>query len=444
MVFDVVLMMGAGTFLGNEYLNVDLETLSQTFLYYSLGLDLTIGLASLRVFGAEVIVFWRENAPGSGMNLDPMPYFLGKNLIEIPRLAILTLLYAICFYPLACTKPHPACPRRAQPKHAREKGGARARPYRPRTLLSPRLTLALHPPSSLLTAAPLCPFWNFYFKSICMAWHTAGWAQFMSVTLRDKPAQLCLVVLCLVHVVYGDNTQPSDEDFLAYISPNRWLVDDLYTCHTYEMSDVFRYPAAFYLNDTSVVDKLSYFRYTEVFQIKSYPAVRVIMNLYMGLMVRVAAYVALTQLNREKKGLESVEAVLLAKYIYPFFTFVSEKWPAWATIDMEESFFDRLSTLFIKPIGVVSEAWDGAMNPVHADELRNAELDTEADAVVTRLEMLYSQGLMSVETYIAALEQIKNFNRTTESHNLDDDHNLDNLGDDVQTVEHEAGPAEDA
>lgn len=103
MIFDVALMMGAGTFLGNEYLGVDLESLSQTFLYYSLGLDLTIGLASLRVFGAEVIVFWRENAPGSGMNLDPLPYFIGKNLIEIPRLGILTLLYAMCFYPLACT-----------------------------------------------------------------------------------------------------------------------------------------------------------------------------------------------------------------------------------------------------------------------------------------------------------------------------------------------------
>jgi hypothetical protein len=98
-IFDMILVMGCGLFLGFSYGVWTLPKLAQNHLFYSLGLALTVGLASLRPFGAERIVFWREVSPGAGMNLNPLPYFLAKNLVEIPRLIVLTMLFASCFFP---------------------------------------------------------------------------------------------------------------------------------------------------------------------------------------------------------------------------------------------------------------------------------------------------------------------------------------------------------
>ena len=41
-----------------------------------------------------------------------------------------------------------------------------------------------------------------------------------SVTVSDKPAQLCAVILCLVHLVYGDNKHEAgtSEDLFAYVT----------------------------------------------------------------------------------------------------------------------------------------------------------------------------------------------------------------------------------
>jgi hypothetical protein len=49
----------------------------------NLALGLTISIASLRVFGNERVVFWRESASGSGMQLDKLAYFIAKNLVEV-------------------------------------------------------------------------------------------------------------------------------------------------------------------------------------------------------------------------------------------------------------------------------------------------------------------------------------------------------------------------
>ena len=67
----------------------------------SMVLGLTTGLASLRPFGLEREVFWREASPGSGMNLNIKAYYIAKNLIELPRIAILTFAVLMTFYPLA-------------------------------------------------------------------------------------------------------------------------------------------------------------------------------------------------------------------------------------------------------------------------------------------------------------------------------------------------------
>ena len=39
-------------------------------------------------------------APGSGMNLSPLPYFIGKCLVELPRIIILTFCFAASYFPI--------------------------------------------------------------------------------------------------------------------------------------------------------------------------------------------------------------------------------------------------------------------------------------------------------------------------------------------------------
>jgi hypothetical protein len=66
----------------------------------AMALGLTISIASLRVFGDERVVFWRESAPGAGMKLDKLAYFVAKNAVEVPRLALLTFFFVMSFYPI--------------------------------------------------------------------------------------------------------------------------------------------------------------------------------------------------------------------------------------------------------------------------------------------------------------------------------------------------------
>ncbi|KAH8048551.1 ATPase [Aureococcus anophagefferens] len=72
----------------------DAQTL---FFMLNLGVGLTASLASLRVFGSDRAVFWREAAPGSGMELDRFAYFLAKNAVEVPRLAVFATLTLATF-----------------------------------------------------------------------------------------------------------------------------------------------------------------------------------------------------------------------------------------------------------------------------------------------------------------------------------------------------------
>ena len=66
----------------------------------SLALGLTVSIASLRVFGNERVVFWRESAPGSGMKLSKLAYFTAKNVVELPRILVLSFFFVMSFYPI--------------------------------------------------------------------------------------------------------------------------------------------------------------------------------------------------------------------------------------------------------------------------------------------------------------------------------------------------------
>ena len=185
-----------GFLLGTVYGEVQLSTVSATLLFYTLGLSMTIGLASLRVFGNERVVFWREVSPGSGMGLSPLPYFLGKCLVELPRIGVLTFTFCMAFYPLVGT---------------------------------------------------LCNFWSFVAYSCMFAWHVSGWSILISIAFDDKSAQLLLIIFCLVALLYaGVQTRLSEmstfEYNLSWLSPNRWLIEDLFVCHAQSLSATYRLP----------------------------------------------------------------------------------------------------------------------------------------------------------------------------------------------------------
>jgi hypothetical protein len=67
--------------------------------FMTMALGLTVAISSLAVFGDERVVFWREAAPGSGMHLDMLAYFVAKNLVELPRLVLLTVFFVMSLYP---------------------------------------------------------------------------------------------------------------------------------------------------------------------------------------------------------------------------------------------------------------------------------------------------------------------------------------------------------
>ncbi len=86
------------------------------------------------------------------MNLAPLPYFIGKNLVEIPRITLLAFLLTTCFYPFAKI---------------------------------------------------LCNFGSILAMGIAAAWHVSGTAMLLSITFNDKSAQLMMVFYCLACLLYG-------------------------------------------------------------------------------------------------------------------------------------------------------------------------------------------------------------------------------------------------
>ena len=83
-------MTVVGFVLGKAYGILTLSSAASTFLIFSLGLGMMTGILSLRTFGNERVVFWREAAAGAAMGLSPLYYFIAKNIVEVPRLFLPT------------------------------------------------------------------------------------------------------------------------------------------------------------------------------------------------------------------------------------------------------------------------------------------------------------------------------------------------------------------
>lgn len=197
---DSALELCTGLILGYLYSLGSIGGYFNTLLMYSLGINLTIGLASLKTFGAERVVHWRENAKGAGMNLSCLAYFLGKVIVDLPRIAVLAAMITLSFVPLV---------------RARAEAAA------------------------------------FYACSLAAAFAMSGYAYILSIAFDPKAAQLYCVVLVLVSVLFA-GVSPLLEDMgtveyaLSWTSPGRWLCEDLFIANSIQLSAAFRLPPHVY------------------------------------------------------------------------------------------------------------------------------------------------------------------------------------------------------
>lgn len=208
----------------------------------------------MRVFGNERVVFWRE----AGMNLDMFAYFLAKNVVELPRLALLTFFFVMSFYPLV---------------------------------------------------APNMEWYYYFYYSFAASFACSGFSYFASIALSPLKAQLLVVIYVLVGVMFnGTTTRLSDLSHnlffnaISYLSYARWLCELCYLRQIYNLSFAWRLPPNFYLKPSvnSALYGLIMLEYTPT---DKSMMLDMIMLLLLGFAFRCFAFISMIVFNRDKKGL---------------------------------------------------------------------------------------------------------------------------------------------
>ena len=226
----------------------------------ALAVGFTVALATMRVFGPNMVVFWREAAPGVGMGIPKGAYFVAKTIVELPRLALLVLALLSTFYPMA----------------------------------SPRCPFALY-------------FAIFYGAAVAVS----GWATLLSIAQDPKSAQLSAVVVVVVFAMFC-GVAPRLPQLaqmggyavaMARLSFGRWFIECLYVEETVRMSDAWRMPPTFYDSPSkeSVLLGLQSMGYVERSTLYN-----VLIMIIMGIVLRLVAFIALCHCNRDKMGLRSL------------------------------------------------------------------------------------------------------------------------------------------
>ena len=91
-------------------------------------------------------------------------------------------------------------------------------------------------------------FGSFYEVSLGASFAISGWSYFLSITFDAKAAQLYIVVALLVFFMTAGVTPKLTALIgkptygLSYLSYARWLCEDLFVGHTYELTAVYRLP----------------------------------------------------------------------------------------------------------------------------------------------------------------------------------------------------------
>lgn len=239
---DAALVIVGAIFLGAIYIDVPLAKVAGMQTLSSLVIGLTTMLSSLRVFGTDRPVFWREAATG----VNRLAYFLAANLAQLPILVLTPLIYLSVLY----------------------------------TLLTPRSTFADHYSIVFLTV-----------------FATSGMGYFISCVLNPKNSQMAAVVFVLISSMLSGSSPTlnklEDLGFLGRLASGlsfcRWMVEAMFNieCATY--------PEVLQPTVTGLQTMFGY----ELGRSKFITCAMVLMC--MGLIARIAAFLALVLVNKQKQ-----------------------------------------------------------------------------------------------------------------------------------------------
>ena len=202
-VYELVLQLFTGLVIGILFPNFQFQQMAMMIFLLALAIGFNFALGTMRVFGAGMLVFWREAAPGVGMGLSKPAFFVAKCIVEVPRLAVLVYALLATFYPIA----------------------------NPRT-----------------------PFVIYFGMVYSAAWAISGFAIILSIAQDPKSAQLSAVTVCVVFCMFsGISPKLSDivkmgqpVQTITWLSFSRWLAEALYCEETKRMDDAWRMPPSFY------------------------------------------------------------------------------------------------------------------------------------------------------------------------------------------------------
>ncbi|KAK7236258.1 hypothetical protein SO694_00061132 [Aureococcus anophagefferens] len=292
-VFEVSVQLAAGAFLGALYPHFEFGDSQQVAFILQLSLGGTIALSSARTFGTTRQALWRELAPNlGGMGLGATPMFAATCLVELPRLALLTLAFLSTWFPTAS----PRC--------------AFARYFAPCFGAALAASGAAHVAHG---AAQEGDIPNFNGSDLGRFPLVANVAQ------EPKSAQLSSVSFLVVAAMFSGVAPRLGE--LRKLGPAarpvvwgsyaRWLVEALYAAEISALSTAWRMPPAFYNRPRAESALMGLLLYDYV--AKS-AALNCAVLVLLGVLFRLVALLALKCANRDRMGLRSPHHALLDAY----------------------------------------------------------------------------------------------------------------------------------
>ena len=160
------------------------------------------------------------------MNLDSLAYFLAKNLVEIPRIMLLVVVFLSTF-------------------------------CRDISLLTTTSSSSTTTTTGTFYpfAKPIAFFSEYFLVSFFTVWNITGVSYIASAMLEPKSAQLAMVILTLITVLFSglDPRLSKLENsffgmFISSMSQNRWMQESLYVQHTVKLEPAWKMLPTFYQN----------------------------------------------------------------------------------------------------------------------------------------------------------------------------------------------------
>lgn len=267
------------------YPEVELRDQLQANFMISTNAMFFTGIRSLKVFGTERVVFWREAGLGCGMALPRAAYFIAKVLIEIPRLMILAFFAITLFYPIC---------------------------------------------------KPEASFGVYFLHILSGSFGVSGYAYVYSLNFESKNSQLVLVISLLLFMMTSGSMLglPNYEaiarqifmQVISVLSPLRYMLESLMVSVTTHLPDAMKVYPYWYGEELNMMRRSGlYYLYAQRFaerfrwgsQLHDIHVLNLAMNVAIGVLTRVIAFAFLCGVNREKMGRISLSRRFKARVLEP-------------------------------------------------------------------------------------------------------------------------------